>query len=233
MQLKIARLSATEVANISTLPLERRSAELLGIEEPSVHWNYIPVTSNLPKILLAHSELFGDLPPGDDVELVRQIEKACKKGAEQIAANGAVARALIKWRNENNVRGRVVQHEPLRMSVDTLTYCADVVAIYGGRPWVISLDCRSSMVLSSAGKEFMKSLIHHTALIGDLRGAGVGILRVPKVGAGVRRAVFEELSGEPLYSLDDILKRVRETYSIWELILRARRTGSGQSGAQS
>jgi hypothetical protein len=227
-QLKINRLSATEVANISVLPIERRHGALLGIEEPGVGWGYSPVVSALPSILLARSELFGDLPPGDDEELIRRVEQDCKRGSKQVAANSAVARALVKWRNEKHVRGRIVHHEPLRMTVDYLSYCADVVAIFDGRPWVLHLDCRSSMSLTALGKECMKSLIHHTALVGDLREAGVGILRTPNVGVGARRAVFEELTGDPVYSLDEILKRVMETYSVWEMILRARKSGAGK-----
>jgi hypothetical protein len=225
VQVKITRLSATEVANISTLPVERRPSALMKIEEPGVAWGYAPVVRSLPSILLADTDLFGDLPKGDDEDLIRRILLECKRGAKQKEANGAVARALIEWRNQHNVRGRVVLHEPLRMSVDSLSYCADVVAIYEGRPWVLNLDCRSSLTLTPAGKEFMKSLIHHTALIGDVRSAGVAILRTPSVGAGTRTTVFEVLEGEPQYSLDDILKRVSETYSVWEMILRSRKGG--------
>lgn len=231
--MKITRLSATEVANISVLPIERRHGALLSVEQPGVGWGYDPVVSALPSLLMARSELFGDLPPGDDEELIRKIEQRCKRGSKQIAANSAVARSLVTWRNENNVRGRIVHHEPLRMSVASLTYCADVVAVFGGRPWILNLDCRSSLVLTTSGQEFMKSLIHHTARVGDLREAGVGVLRTPNVGAGVRRAVFEELDGPPRYSLDEILKRVSETYSIWEMILRARKTGAGKADEKS
>jgi hypothetical protein len=177
---------------------------------------------------LAKSDLFGDLPPGDDEQLIQQIIRDCRRGADQQSANSSVARAIVDWRNANAVRGHVVKPEPLRMSVDTLTYCADVAAIYQERAWVLNLDCRAKMSLSADGKEFMKSLIHHTARVGDLRDAGVAILRTPKIGEG-RRAIFEVLAGEPRYSMEQILKMVTETYSLWEALLRARHAGGKAS----
>ena len=152
--------------------------------------------------------------------------KSCKSGPTQKAACGAVAKAIIQWRNTNEVVGRNVSPEPLRMSVDTLHYCCDVAPVVGDRLFILHLDCRSSMSLNAAGKEFMKSLIHHTARIGDLRDAAVGILRTPKTSHGDRKAVLEELSGDPVFSLEEILSMTEETYAIWELILRERRSGS-------
>jgi hypothetical protein len=96
-----------------------------------------------------------------------------------------------------------------------------------GKLFIIALDCRSSMNLTSSGKEFMSSLIHHTARIGDLRDASVAILRTPRIADGQRKAIFEELTGEPRYSLDEVLSMVSETYAIWETILRARASGKG------
>lgn len=188
-------------------------------------WNYTPVTLAAPKLLLASGDLFGDLPPGDDEELLRQVENSCRSGNDQKVANSAVAKAMIKWRNSEGVKSRLVRHEPLRTTVDTLQYCCDAVVIKDLRPWVIHLDCRASMSLSAQAKELMKSLIYHTALIGNLRDAGAAILRFPKSSDGQRKAVFETLDGSPQYELDDILKRITETYSIWETIIRARASG--------
>ncbi len=198
-----------------------------------MRWGYQPVVDALPSILLAESSLFGHLPAGDDSELLRLIESSCKKGPSQKAACRAVAEAIIDWRNENGVFGRVVSPEPLRTTVDTLRYCADVAAIHNETAYILNLDCRSKMNLSLQGKEFMKSLIHHTALVGDLRDASVAILRTPVVKKGMRKAVLEELKGEPIYSLEDILRMVNETYSIWELLLRERRSGSGNAAGGS
>lgn len=223
--MKIVRLSATEVANTSVLSIEKRRAKLLSIEDPKVFWNYRPLTDALPKLLLAEAPLFEDLPSGKDSELVAQIKSSCKSSKNQKNACVASAEAIIKWRNENAVTGRIVYTDPLRLTVDTLKYCSDVVAIMNDTPYVINLDPRSTMSLSVEGKEFIKSLIHHTALIGDLRGAKAGILRTPKVGHGERKAIFEPLLDEPRFSLEDIIKRVNETYSIWETILRARKAG--------
>ncbi len=228
--MKITRLSSTEVANIATLPIERRNSALLKIENPSVWWNYSPVVNALPKILLASSPLFGDLQSGDDNVLVQSIVRECKSGVAQSNACEGVARALIDWRNENSVVGRIVRSEPLRLTVDTLRYCSDVVAVIDAQAYVLNLDPRSKMTLSAGGKEFIKSLIHHTALIGDLRDARAALLATRSIGDGNRVAKFEVLDGEPFYSLDDILSRINETYSIWELILRNRRDAAAKDG---
>lgn len=227
--MKISRLSSTEVANISALPFERKHAALQAVEEPRVRWSYQPVEDALPKILLADSALFGSLPTGKDEEIVKQVEKACKSGPEQAAACKAVARSIVTWRNEKRVFARIVPSDPLRMSVGALRYCADVVPIVDGEPVIVNLDCRSSMVLTAGGKEFMKSLIHHTARIGDLRSSRVGILRTPRQMDGSRKCTLEFLEGQPQYSLEQILKAITETYTVWEMILRSRRASSAAS----
>ncbi len=85
------------------------------------------------------------------------------------------------------------------------------------------------MNLKSQGKDFMKSLIHHTALIGDLKEAQVAILRTPKISGGGRTCELEELTGGPKYTLDQVESMVLETYAIWQLILMTRRTDSAKA----
>ena len=226
--MKITRLSSIEVANISVLASAKKRSALLRIQNGH-SWGYGPVEKDLPKLLLSESLLFGHLPADDDEALILKFGKACKRGEKQEVANMAVARAILNWRKVTGATGRLVSPEPLKMTVDTLRYCADVAIVLGGKLFIIALDCRSSLTLSSLGKDFMSSLIHHTARVGDLRDARVAILRTPRMSDGQRKAVFEELSGEPRYSLDEVLAMASETYAIWETILRAR--ASGKVGA--
>jgi hypothetical protein len=230
--MKITRLSSTEVANIAVLPYEKKYAALVQIERGH-SWGYQPVNDALPKLLLASGGLFQHLPPDEDEALVNHIIKCCNRGVEQQVANEAVARAILNWRKKSGATGRLVYPEPLRMTVDTLTYCADVAVVLDGFLYIIALDCRSSLTLKASGQEFMKSLIHHTARIGDLRDAGVAILRTPKSSDGKRTAIFEVLRGEPKYSLEQVLQMITETYTIWETILRARNSGKGVAGSGS
>jgi len=228
---KISRLSSTDVANIATLPWEKKKKELERIEVPRVNWGYEPVTSALPKLLLAEPSLpFEQLPAGDDEKLIQQIIRRCKHHTDQRTANAAVARAIVEWRNANRVRGIKVQPEPLRTSTDTLRYCADVAVILNEALCVFHLDCRSSMGLTVNGKEFMKALSHHTALIGDLRAAEVGILRTPKSGPEARKAIFEPLRGDPSFTMEQVEEMILETYRVWELILKSRQSGERKSG---
>jgi len=88
------------------------------------------------------------------------------------------------------------------------------------------------MNMTGAGREFMKALIHHTALIGNLSSAEVAILSTPAITKGVRKAVFEPLDGDPLYTLDELQEMIIETYAILELVQRARRS-DGSDGAAS
>lgn len=223
--MKITRLSSTEVINTSALPSELKRSHLLGVETPKVFWNYKPVQEALPALLLASFGLFGRFPEGDHLKTINAIRRSCRSGAAQETACVAVSEAIIDWRKRNDVKGRVVQHEPLRTTVDTLSYCCDVVAIYQDKPYVLYFDPRSQMKLSFEAKEMMKSLIHHTALVGDLRDAGVGILSTPSVAKGVRKCRFETLTGEPKYTLDEILASIVETYAIWQTILSDRAAG--------
>ena len=216
-----------------------KSRALRLVEKPKVFWGYTPVVQALPKLvqalpklLLAGSSLFGDLPVGSDAELLEQIRKSCKSGPAQISANLAVAAAIIKWRRETGARGVIVSPEPYRSSVDAIRFCADVAVVISDQLYVINLDCRSQMNLSNLGKEFMKSIIHHTALIGDLKTANVAILRTPEVSSGSRTALLEVLEGEPTFSMNEVDRLILETYSIWETILMARRSeGAGEAGS--
>jgi hypothetical protein len=226
--LKISRLSSIEVANASALASSKKLEFLRSIETPRVNWNYQPIHDALPKLLLADSTLFGDLPLGKEHALLDQIAKSCKSGEQQRRACTSVAAALLDWAKREGVTGRIVHTEPLRMSVDTLRYCADVAVLRGGRLYVINLDPRASLTLTAGGKEFIMSLIHHTALIGDLRDATAALLRTPSAKKDLRRAVFEPLEGEPKYSLEEILEMVNETYAIWETILRSRAAGEAK-----
>ena len=231
MTWKITRLRATDIANISPLATTAKRAALEQIEKPKAYWGYQPVKNALPKLLLAGAGLFGDLPAGNDEELINQIRKQCKSNLTQAKANVAVAKAIIEWRNVNNVRGIIVHPEPFRMTADTLNFCSDVAIVMDKTLFIINLDCCSNMNLKANGKEFMKSLIFHTARIGDLRDAKVALLRTPSVGKGKRKAIFEILDGNPKYSLDEIDNLASETYAIWELILRDRRSASANEAS--
>lgn len=216
--------------NTSVLPLEKRKTHLLKIETPKVWWGYGPVISALPKLLLTRGELFGDLPPDNPEQLYAAVRKSCKSGTDQQEACVSVAKAIHEWVVEKEAFGRAVAIDPLRTTADSLKYCADVVLILKGQIHVLNVQPRSVMTYSSEGKELMKSLIHHTALIGDLRTARPSILQTPKQSDGTRKAILETLEGRPRYSLQEIIKRVNETYAIWETILRSRVTGDASSG---
>jgi hypothetical protein len=206
----------------------KKRQQLEKIETPKVFWGYGPVYAAFPKLLLVRSGLFGDLPKDSDAAVLSEIRRACRSDAQE-DANLAVANAIIEWRYKNNARGVIVSPEPFRSTTGSIKFCADVAVIVNGELYVINLDVRSTMNLSSGGKELMKSLIHHTALIGDLKSAKVAILRTPKVGKGVRRCDLEQLSGEPKYSLDKVESMVLETYAIWETILMARRSDKSKA----
>lgn len=220
--MKITRLSSIEVANASALPSERRLNHLLSIETPRVHWNYSPIEATLPALLNADTALFGSLPPGRDKLLLDDVKKRCKHGPQQEAACLSVAAAMVHWRNSEGVISRGVEINPLRLSVDTLRYCIDYAIVLKGRVYVVCADYRASLTLSPGGRELIKSLAFHTALIGDLRSATPALLRFPRVKGGARKAVFEPMEGDPLYSLDEVIERINHTYSVWETILRGR-----------
>jgi hypothetical protein len=228
MTTKITRLSPTDVANTGPLETGKKKQYLELIETPKVYWGYDPVRSAFPKLLLVSSGLFGDLPKDSDATILEQIRRACHSNVQE-AANIGVAEAIIAWRDETKARGVLVAPEPFRASTGTISFCADVAVIVDEKLFVINLDVRSKMNLTVKGKELMKSLIHHTALIGDLKTASVAILRTPNIKKGQRLAILEMLEGEPAYTLDQVEAMILETYAIWETILMARRATAAKS----
>lgn len=228
MPSKITRLSPTDVVNISSLPSSKKRSQLEAIETPKVFWGYKPVYDAFPKLLLVKSGLFGVLPKDGDEAIISEIRRACHRDVQE-TANVAVALAIIKWRDEHNARGVLVTPEPFRSSTGSIKFCADVALIVDEQLYVINLDVRSKMNLSVGGKDLMKSLIHHTALIGDLEGAKVAVLRTPQKPKGVRRCELEVLEGAPTHTIDQVEDTILETYAIWELILMSRRSSDDKT----
>lgn len=230
MTSKIFRLSPTDVANTAPLSTEKKELILSSIQVPKVFWGYSPVYRAFPKILMVGSGLFGTLPRDSDESILAQIKRQCRR-TDQEKANLAVAQSIIDWREQTNARGVLVSPEPYRTTSGDIQFCADVAVVIDGRLFVVNLDVRSQMNLQKQGKAFMKSVIHHTALIGDLKEANVGILRTPKIKGGQRRCELEELDGDPQFTLDEVERMILETYSIWELILMKRRSEASRPAA--
>lgn len=230
MPSKITRLSPTDVVNISALPSGKKRSYLEALETPNVFWGYKPVYDAFPKILMVNGGLFSELPKDSDEAILAEIKRACHRD-EQEEANVAVAVAIMKWRDNCGARGVLVSPEPFRSTTGSIKFCSDVAVVMDSTLFVINLDVRSNMNLSLGGKELMKSLIHHTALIGDLKEAKVAILGTPKISKGVRKCGLEVLEGEPVHTIDEVENSILETYSIWELILMSRRSGTEEAAA--
>ncbi|MEL6913651.1 MAG: hypothetical protein AAFP13_04055 [Pseudomonadota bacterium] len=230
MSSKISRLSPTDLVNNAALPTTKKWSHLESLETPKVFWGYQPVHAAFPKILAVSSGLFGVLRPDTDEAILSGIRRACHRD-EQETANIAVAQAIMEWRDQTGARAVIANPEPFRSTTGTIKFCADVAVIVGGELFVVNLDVRSTMNLTNGGKQMMKSLIHHTALLGDLRSAKVAILKTPRVSAGLRKCEIEELVGSPAYSLDEVERAVLETYSIWELILMRRRAEAAKKAS--
>lgn len=236
MTSKITRLSPTDLANDAALPTALKRPHLERIENPDVFWNLDPVRSHFPKIVLAEPSLPLLLEAGKDEALIQLVSSACKRGEDQRTACVAIATALISWRTKNNVRGVFppVAILPYRSTVDVVYFAENLVLVIDGVLYIVALDLRANESLTLSGREVVKSLLWHTARIGSLKSAKIALLRTPSVGKGQRKVIFEVLEGEPKFSLDELDRMILESYSIWQLILMARRAassdGKGMSG---
>mgnify|MGYP005998712357 CR=1 FL=1 len=117
--------------------------------------------------------------------------------------------------------------------MDELQFASPFAVILNGELFLTSSDPRSHLTLTALGQEFVKSLIWHTARVGNMRDAKVALLRTPSAGAGKRLVRFDVLEGPPRYSLDQIDDMILETYRIWELIQMERRASSQDTAAKA
>jgi hypothetical protein len=228
MPSKITRLSSTDVANNAALPTSLKRSHLEGIEVPPVFWNLDPVRRNLPSIMRADPSLPLELFAGCDEALVAKVLSECGKWEEQRNTCEAITRALVQFRNERGVTAATpeVSVTPFRLTSDTIYFAENIVLRIDGVSYLVSLDLRSNSALTRLGREVVNSAIASRSRVGEFREMRIAILRTPNVGAGLRQAIFEIQPSEPRFGSDELDRMFSETYSIWELMLMARRSSA-------
>lgn len=223
------------MANNGPLAFSKKKADLERVEDPHVTWGYDPLRRGLAGLLQATGDMFsavGVETKYSDERVLAALSSACKKDERQRKACLSSATVLLEWRDVCKMRAVRLDPAPLpyKTPVDQLQFAHDVALIADEKIFLFYFDPRSSLTLTDPGREFVKSLMWHSARIGNVRDAQIALLQTPSSRGGRRTVRFDILEGEPLYSLDAIDEMILETYRVWELILMERRRGANKLG---
>jgi hypothetical protein len=227
----------TDLARITTLPVDRQRAELEHLKVSWAPYSYEPVRGLWNDILNISTTLLGETTRPKWAVIARQIERVCRKGEDEIAANLAVGQALYDFAERHAVRGRREEFLPMTVGVFAkLRFWSPAVVVVSGAAMVVHLDPRKSSTLDARSRRFVFSVMHERVRLfdPDFAELALGIIQVPGQKDHSRRAEIHVDAGVELYDFDTLDQMVRTTYEIWWDVLAeqeaAKRGGSGSIG---
>lgn len=228
--MKIRRLNEIDLARLCAIgDDEALRQELRRYNLGGGAWSYDPVRRSTLDILGAQIPGFVSIAQPDERQLCVQIERACTRGPDQVAANWLVAKTLFDYRRARS--WRAVRFEmgfmPLGFG-ETARYWSDVIIDDGDGPIIAFFDHRRGGGIQNAAQ---RRIVHsmQNAWVRDrhldLFNARLAVIRFPSQSEG--RSVdihFHDESDLLIYeALDEAVKRV---YRLWADVSRERQDGS-------
>jgi hypothetical protein len=224
------RLSETDLANIGALPLSERRDALwrLNLKRPPV--NYQPARRREPDIFNGLGDLLGKAREADLTLIEDRIRRdpATRNDATE-KANLEVARCLHEYAVKHRIRARRYHFLPFVLPGAAgikLVYWSPLVLVIDERLHVLFIDPRREHGLTPEGRHFAFSMMHHRVreVHLELEEAELLIFQLPMDDRKERCLVDHVASSldRPLFDYDELETRVRETYSLWRLVLAER-----------
>jgi hypothetical protein len=224
------RLPETDLANTAALPLGERQSALwrINLKNPTV--NYRPTRRREPDIFNGRAELFGQAQEADLETIKRLIRKdPFTRNAATERANIEVSECLHDFAIKSRIRARRYYISPFVLPAAAgikLTYWSPLILIKDERLHVVFIDPRRENGLTPEGRHFVFSMMHHRAraVYLDLKDAEIMICQCPMADDAQRYLKVHTASelDIALFSYDELEKRVRETYTIWQDVLAQR-----------
>lgn len=198
-------------------------------------WSYDPVRSSTSDIVGAVTPLYGKLSGVSWEQIKRQIEKSCKRGADQTKANVEVGKVLYdavstyEWSAAKFHMGRL----PIGVG-NAVRYWSDVILEDGQGIFVPFFDHRREHGIASREARRVLFSMQHIWIRDrhpDLAGARLALVKFPasESGRGLRVEFHDDGELIPFSELD---ARVRFVYETWERVSLekahvGKRTGTG------
>ncbi|SHG33183.1 hypothetical protein SAMN02745157_4038 [Kaistia soli DSM 19436] len=228
----------TDLARITVLPWDRQRSELEHLKVSFSPYSYGSVRGVSGDILNISTIMLGATARPAWQIIAREIERNCRRGEDEIAANLAVGRALYQFSEKHSVHGRREEFFPLTVGVFAkLRYWSQAVVSIDGRPSVVHIDPRKSSALDARSRRFVFSVMHQRIRLADpdFTEVTLGIMQVPKRADGSRQAELHVNTDVELYDFEALDQMITTTYEIWWDILAEREAkrrgdGSGEAG---
>jgi hypothetical protein len=224
------RLPETDLANTASLPLGERHHALwrVNLKHPMV--NYRPTRRHEPDIFNGRGELFREAQQADletIKELIRKDRFTRNEATER--ANIEVAECLHDFAVKSRIQARRYHISPFVLTGAAgikLSYWSPLILVKDERLHVVFIDPRRENGLTAEGRHFAFSMMHHRAraVYLDLDDAELMICQFPMADDTQRYLKVYAASqlDRPLFSYDELEQRVRETYTIWKVVLAER-----------
>jgi hypothetical protein len=192
--------------------------------------NYQPVRHSEPDIFNARGELLGEAREAD-LEVIKdriRRDRATRNEATE-RANLEVAECLHERAIKKRIQARRYHISPFVLSGAAgikLVYWSPQVLVIDRRLHVLFIDPRRGHGLTPKGRHFAFSMMHHRAraVYLDLEAAELLIFQFPMDDKKQRILVDHTASklDQPLFDYDELEQRVRETYTMWRMVLAER-----------
>jgi hypothetical protein len=227
--MKSRRLTETDIANLAFKSRDAKYARLLNLERPkAVVGSYEPFRRSNGDAVNLQLPLIAEAQEPSSLEALEAVvAKACKGDPELLAMNLPIARATHAFASENGI---IAIHEEVRSLVlpygHAYQFGMPLLMVYpDGRVVAVFPDLRRTDALTSIGKRTVFSLMHHRWRENnpDLRELGLQIWRYKNTAGRDVEAI--ECDESQLFTYEQIIDDVRETYDIWHEVLREASVG--------
>ena len=213
-----------DLARIAPLPKDEKQVELRKLKDSFPPYGYKPFRLSILDILDVQAGPLAALPRTPWRTIAAAIRQRGKSVAE-IKANLRAAEGLFNFAKDHEIIGRRHEFYPLAIGLsERVSYWSPVVISIAGRPVVPFFDPRMSSKLTPLGRNFVLSAMHERIRVSDPDFAEVGlaVFQFANSKEGPRAAKPHFADAISLYDYEAMDGMVRETYSIWNEILKER-----------
>lgn len=234
--MKIRRLSEVDLARFLSYQIgPDLDQRLRSYNAGAGPWSYEPVRFSTADIVDAQIPFLGDCPKPSWDQISNQIQKACKRGKEQIAANVEVGKLLFDYCKEK--KWKAVKHPMSVMPIglkETVRFWCDVVVADEDGPFIPFFDQRRDGGITNAEMRKMVFSMQNIWLRErdvDLAGVRLAVVRFPM--SGEQRFIKIDFHNEQeLLPYEQLNQKVQAVYEAWarvssEKTAEQRKTGTG------
>lgn len=227
------QLPVTDLANISTLPVEMQRKRLAAKREFAPPHSLEFTRRNLSMLFGVSDPLFPEHPRPSKSDVLENFLNCLPKGGKRAQrdreANMLRAKAILDFSESSVSRAAKEPHRSFALAKGTFVRTADPFVLeVDGRACIPSTDLRKSGALTQNGLDFLFSMNFHMILDYDPEFSNFELVHLnywqDKEGKCGITPQFH--SGDPKYSYEELKAMIRQTISIWEELLDAKRRKS-------